>query len=294
MAGMAQQSERLEAYIAAARRRPEPWRLVAGVALAVAGWIAALLLALKFAHRTEIGVLLAYLASFAGLILGVAAAARWLQRRPVATLLGPRGFVPRHFLAGAAVAAALGAASAAVVLATSEVTRPASLAAWALRLPLALPALLAQTAAEELAFRGFLMQGLAARFRSPFVWFLLPALLFGLLHWNGESGPRNAWLTVGAATVIGLVLADVTIRTGDLSAAIGLHFANNVFAVLVLAPSVPLLSDLALWVVPLDPTSPDAAWSIAFDTGVTVAAWVAWRAIGARRSRLHSGGPGHI
>ena len=39
------------------------------------------------------------------------------------------------------------------------------LAAWAAWLPLVLPALLVQTAAEEIAFRGYLMQGLAARFR---------------------------------------------------------------------------------------------------------------------------------
>ena len=294
MAGTPRRSETLEAYIAAARPWPEPWRLVAGVVLAVAGWAAAFLLGLRVARHSEVGLLLAYLASFGGMILGVAVAARWLQRRPVATLIGPRGLVARHFLAGAGAAAALGVASAAVVLATADVTRQPSLAAWASWLPLALPALLVQTAAEEIAFRGFLMQGLAARFRSPLVWFLLPAFLFGLLHWNGESGVRNAWLMVAAATVIGLVLADVTVRTGDLSAAMGLHFANNVFAVLVLAPSVPLLSDLALWVVALDPGSVDAAWSTAFDTGVTLAAWAAWRAFRARRRRLHSGGPGHI
>ena len=113
--------------------------------------------------------------------------------------------------------------------------RQLPLAAWAAWLPLALPLLLVQTAAEELAFRGFLMQCLAARFARPLVWFLLPALLFGALHWNPAELGANASLVALSATVIGLVLADVTAKTGNLSAAIGLHFANNVTSLLVVS-----------------------------------------------------------
>ena len=129
--------------------------------------------------------------------------------------------------------------------------RQATLAAWAARLPLALPAILVQSAAEELAFRGFLMQSLAARFRSALVWWLLPAALFGALHWNpAELGP-NAPIGVLVTTVIGLALADVTVRTGNLSAPIGLHFANNAMAMLVVAPPSPV-SGLALFVSGID------------------------------------------
>ena len=105
-----------------------------------------------------------------------------------------------------------------------------------------------QSAAEELAFRGFLMQSLAARFRSPVVWWLLPALLFGALHWNPAELGANAGLGVLASTVVGLALADVTARTGNLSAAIGLHFANNVMAMLVVALPSPV-SGLALYLI---------------------------------------------
>ncbi len=291
-----ERSARFEAWVAPARHRPELWRLLAGVVLAILFWTAAFLivLAVPQVRASPAGLLIAYLASFAGMILGVGVAARWLQRRPAATLIGPRGFVPRAFAAGAAVAGGLGALSVALAFGFSEVTRQADVPSWLARLPLVLGALLIQTAAEEIAFRGFLMQGLAARFRSPFAWLLLPALLFGLSHFNAEAGPRNAWLMVGAATVIGLLLADVTVKTGGLSTAIGLHFANNVVALLILAPATPLLSDLALWVVEVEPAGRDAALGIAFDLGVAVAAWAVWRGWRAGRRRLQSEGAGSI
>jgi membrane protease YdiL (CAAX protease family) len=279
-----------EAWVAPARARPELWRLVAGTGLAIVGWVAAFALALvvPLARQSEAGVLIAYLASFAGMTLGVAVAARWLQRRSARTLIGPAGLLPRAFAAGAAVAAGLGAVSVALALASEEATRQAGLAAWAARVPLVLAALLIQTSAEEIAFRGFLMQGLAARFRSPLVWMLLPALLFGVSHLNLEAGAVNAWLMVGAATVIGLVLADVTVRTGSLSAAMGLHFANNAVAVLVLAPATPVLSGLALWVVEGDPSGRDMALGIAFDLAIIVAAWAVWRIRRARSAARRS------
>ena len=286
---------RFEAWVAPARAAPQLWRLIAGIGLAIVFWTAAFALALLVpqARQSEAGVLIAYLASFAGMILGIAIAVRWLQRRPPRTLIGPDGLRPRAFAAGALVAAVLGAISLALSLGSEEVTRQADLAAWAARVPLVLAALLIQTSAEEIAFRGFLMQSLAARFRSPLVWMLLPALLFGVSHLNGDAGIRNAWLMAGAATVIGLVLADVTVRTGSLSAAMGLHFANNAAAVLLLAPATPILSGLALWVVDMDPAGGDAALGIAFDLGLAVAAWALWRLCRGRR-RLHSQGAGSI
>ena len=69
-------------------------------------------------------------------------------------------------------------------------------------------------------------------------------------------------------------------RTGNLSAAIGLHFANNVMAMLVVALPSPV-SGLALWLSGVDPG--DAAGlrlMMLADLAATLLAWAA----GARSS----------
>ena len=238
-------------------------------------------------------LLLAYLASFAGLALGTAAAARLLQRRAPVTLLGPGGFRPRHFAARRrrrrAPRPPLRAALAGVAAARSASSRsppgpPGS--------PSRSPLLLVQTAAEELAFRGYLMQSLAARFASRWVWLLLPALLFGALHWNPAEFGANAWLVALSTTVVGLVLADVTAKTGNLSAAIGLHFANNVTSLLVVSLPGPL-AGLSLWVAPPTPPTPRPRDRSSSPISlITLLAWAAWRP-GLRR-RLHSRSRGSI
>jgi membrane protease YdiL (CAAX protease family) len=197
----------LEAAVAPLLARPALWRTLAGAALALACWTAALgLLPLTARLLPPAGgrvPLLLFLASFGALALGTAAAARLLQRRPPATLLGPGGFRPRAFVTGVAVVAALGLAGGLAAPLLAPVTRQTGLLAWAAWLPLALPAILVQSAAEELLFRGFLLQGLAARFRSAWIWWLVPALLFGVLHWNPGAFGADAWLGVLATTVIG-------------------------------------------------------------------------------------------
>jgi uncharacterized protein len=287
----------LEAFVAPARARPELWRTVLGAAMATALWLFAVGATLPLTVRaggfaTRPGILL-YLASFLALLAGVVLAARLLQRRGAATLLGPGGFRLRAFLAGVAVIALVALPSAAALALVAPPERQVPPAAWAAWLPLALPAILVQSAAEEAVFRGFLMQSLAARFRSPWVWWLLPSMLFGALHWNpAELGP-NAFYGVLGTTVIGLALADVTARAGNLSAAIGLHFANNVMAMLVVAVPSPV-SGLALYLTGVDPADAGVMRALLLvDLAATLAAWGVWRALLARR-RLHSRGPGSI
>jgi membrane protease YdiL (CAAX protease family) len=292
-----ERSPRLEAFVAPARANPALWRTVAGGLLAAALWLAAVAATLPLAlsaggFAARAGVVL-YLASFAALLAGVLLAARLLQGRGPATLLGPGGFRPRAFGVGVAVIAAAALASLAALALLAPPTRQMPLGQWAAWLPLALPAILVQSAAEEAAFRGFLMQSLAARFRSPLAWWLVPSVLFGLLHWNpAELGP-NAQLGVLGTTIIGLALADVTARTGNLSAAIGLHFANNVMAMLVVALPSPV-SGLALFLSGVDPSdTARVRLLLVADIAATLLAWGAWRLLLARR-RLQSRGAGSI
>jgi membrane protease YdiL (CAAX protease family) len=288
-----------EAFVAPARARPALWRLVLGLAVIGVVWAAVNLALLPLLPRLPPAVvgralLVLYLFGFAGMVLGLWLALRLLQRRSFASLFGPAGFEPRPFGIGVAVIVAVGAVSALPALVLAPPFRQAGFAAWAAWLPLALPALLVQTAAEELVFRGYLLQGLAVRFRSAFGWWLVPSVLFGALHWNPADFGPNAWLAVVAATDTGLVLADVTVRTGGLSAAIGLHFANNVSALLILATPSEVAA-LSLFVLGVDPADPGAMRRLLIaDMAMTLLAYGVWLAAWSRWRRLHSKGRGSI
>ncbi len=95
------------------------------------------------------------------------------------------------------------------------------------------------------------MQQLAARFHSRWVWWVLPAVLFGALHYNPLVYGDNTWLVIAAAVLSGLIFGDITARSGDLSIALGLHFANNLTVILLLG--VPgQLSSLSLFLQKLN------------------------------------------
>jgi membrane protease YdiL (CAAX protease family) len=241
-----------EAFIAPARLRPGFWRLVSGlaVALLVALVGAALIILLglvALGPRWNRFETLVALLSFAALTLGVVLAARLFDGRGAATLIGPGGFRPRAFLAGALTAAgfATGVTLLVFVLLGEPMEQRLGIGPWLGLLPFALLAVLIQTSAEEVAFRAYLAQGLAARFRSPLIWLGVPAALFGAMHWSPAFG-SNAPLVVLCAAMIGVILGDVTARTGNLSLAMGLHFGNNLVALLLIAPPAPL-DGLALY-----------------------------------------------
>lgn len=281
--GTPSRSPRFDAFVAPARLRPQFWRLVLGLLIAAVGWIVATAaLMLAFGRDGGAGALLAFLYGFAGLGLGLGLAARLVQKRSLASLIGPGGIRPGAYLAGIAVVAALALPGA---FALDAPARQLGLADWAAALPLAVPALAIQTGAEEMLFRGYLVQGLAARFRSRVVWWILPALLFGAMHWNPPTFGPNAWLVVVSTTLTGLILADVTIRLGNLSLAMGLHFANNAMAMLIVAPPSPL-SGLALYTAAIDPADADGFRAVLLaDIGSTAFLYALWLGFNAWRDR---------
>jgi membrane protease YdiL (CAAX protease family) len=292
---------RFEAFVAPARARPEVWRLVLGVLATVLVWFATaggmLGLAAPFLRQSADGgrlLLLGFLFTFAGLVLGLVVSLRLFHRRGLGSLLGPSGFSLRGFAKGAGVVFGLSAATAVPLLFFLPIDQRIPLATWLSWAPVALLAVLVQTGAEELAFRGYLMQQLAARFRSRVVWWLLPSILFGLLHWNPATFGANAWLMALAAGLMGLILADVTARTGNLSAAMGLHFANNTVAILLVAVSGEL-SDLALFEAPLDTSDPAAVRNaLLANIAVILVAYAIYLRVLRRRRALQSQGDGSI
>lgn len=285
-----------EIFVAPARARPALWRLGLGVVLIVLVWIAgaigtllagwasgAVLPDARFdvaiwleaaAGGTRPDALALLLLTFGALALGTWLAARLLHGRGLRSLIGAgRGGAARFAIGVLAIAVpgALGLLLPFGPEIETDVGLP--LRTWLVWLAPALLLLALQTGAEELAFRGYLQQQLAARFRSPLAWLIAPSLLFGLVHWDGVTFGPNAPLIVAAAGLFGLIAADLTARTGSLHAAWGLHFGNNALAVLITATPGPL-SGLALTRLPLDLTDPAVMRPlIALDMAGLVLAW---------------------
>lgn len=175
------------------------------------------------------------LTSFVTALLALELVLRMLHGRGLAALAGP---LPPLLRQGGRVL--LYALPVMVVL--SALPMPEALAprrhlqtgAWLSWLPLGLLAVAIQISAEEFLFRGYVQGRLRARFDHPALWLVLPALLFGVLHFDPGSG-GNAWWFVASATAFGLAAGDLTARSGSLGPALALHFLNNCTAILILS-----------------------------------------------------------
>ncbi len=291
---------RLESYVSPARKYPQLWRLALGLLLVgliyfAAGFAIFWLLRLTLAPNqlralaaslqppTSPQAVLVLFATFPPVILGGALAARWLHRRPARSLLGPPGSLLRPFALAAGTVLALAAPYLAIWLHFFDPVPNLPPALWLKLLPITLLGLAVQTAAEEILFRGYILQQLAARFRSPLIWMVLQAALFGLIHYD----PAQPWainaLVMGSAAIFGLIAADLTALSGSIGAAWGFHFANNLMAVGLLALD-GAISGLALWRTPYgSETIAQHPWVMVSDTALTVLAWALIRTLLRRR-----------
>lgn len=221
------------------------------------------------------------LATFIPMALAAMLMALIHKRRP-ATLFGPSERFWRNFCLAAGVIAGMNLAFflvEAILGGPLGYSSNLPLTEWLGYLPWAIPLLFVQTTSEEMVFRGFLQQQMAARFNSAFWWMIVPSVLFGFAHYNHEAEPVLRWTMVFATTVVGLIAADFTRITGSLAAAMGLHFANNFFALLVVG--VPgELSGLALYHTSFTMDEADTlAGFLWIDIAVLIVVWVITRRI---------------
>lgn len=84
-----------------------------------------------------------------------------------------------------------------------------------------------QAAAEEIFFRGYLMQALGSTFAQPWFGVVASSVIFALMH-----GTQNLPLFLDRLA-FGLLAALLVWRTGGLEAGIAAHVVNNVFAYVV-------------------------------------------------------------
>ncbi|MFE6824974.1 CPBP family intramembrane glutamic endopeptidase [Streptomyces sp. NPDC057690] len=193
------------------------------------------------------------LLAIASAIPVVLLAVRWAGRRPAGTVSSVTGGLRWPWLGRCVLVAlpVLAVTTGAMLLLPTDDAAPSRWAGWEVFGPaLAMLVVLVplQAAAEEYVFRGWLTQAVGAFLRSPW-WALVPqAVLFAAAH-----GWGTPW---GFADLVlyGVVAGRLTVRTGGLEAAIGLHAVNNLLAFGVSAAVVDGLKS--------DDTAADAPWQV--------------------------------
>ncbi len=278
-----------------ARPASELWRFVLGLALVTACYLVLgysyftllaevvtptewPLLAVEIDKGSSARGMLTVLASFGLIIISLALVMSQLHGRTLSTLFG-EGW--RFAVNGLHVATAL-TGFAAILWLVPEPTlltpfHNIDYLRWLALLPLSIPLLFIQVTAEELLFRGYMQSQLAARFKSPLIWLVLPSLVFGALHYDTQTAGENAWALALSATFFGLIAADLTARSGTLAPAIALHFFVNFTALIYVSPG-NINYGLALYTYPfeLSDTSLRAVW-LPYDLMILLVAWLAAR-----------------
>ena len=281
-------------HTVAAKPRMEIWRVILGVVLMVVLYIS---LALVYQQTIVIGTngseafarelmagstlraLYLLLFSFGLIPVAVFSVVQILHQRAGISVVGPLLLAVPQFFRVTAILMMLGAAL--LVLPPYDMGGPLvpnlALGYWTLLLPLSLAAVFVQVSAEEIFFRGYLQQQLGARFRSPWVWMVLPSALFAIGHYQPEEAGQNAVLITLWAGVFGMLMADLTARAGSIGPALAVHFVNNVTAILI--TSLPdSLGGLALFHTPfgMDDAQALRAW-LPVDFAVMITSWLAAR-----------------
>lgn len=126
-----------------------------------------------------------------------------------------------------------------------------------------------QVSAEEMLFRGYLLQQLRARFQSYWIWAVIPSILFGIAHYDFSTFENNTYLYMLNASIFGVLASILTARSNNISYALGMHFINNILGVLFFGFG-DTLSDLSLVKYYFDKTGIYMAYIIIFQTAFQI------------------------
>jgi len=263
----------MQNYLELARRgKNQLWRVVLAVLLILFAWLvlgampsAILLVWMTFRGRLQVvnaGSILSgtnTLAGFISLMLasvfflgGIYLSLRFIHLRPLRTLVTPAPSLAwsRLFL-GFGVWFGLVA-----LMSLVEALAYPGRYVWTLDLGRFLPffflALIfipIQTSAEELFFRGYLMQEIGLYWKNIWVLSTISGLLFGLPHLLNPEATVNYPLLGFYYFAFGFSLAVITLRDGKLELALGAHAANNLFSVIIANYTISALPSPSLFTI---------------------------------------------
>jgi membrane protease YdiL (CAAX protease family) len=223
-----------------------------------------------------------FLVPSAAVLLATLAVAAVVHRRPAATLVRADG-CPRW--RRAVLGGAVWAAASAVFEVIASRLYPGSYT-WTFDPPRFYPLLVVclllvplQAAAEELFFRGYLMQGLAVALRRGWAALAASSAAFAVVHLGNPEIDRFGPFFVLYYAGIGVTLALFTVLDDGLEVAIGAHTANNLWGALVVSFPGSVLDTPAL--LRMEGVPPEVMAALGGGTALTasVALWVLldWR-----------------
>ena len=123
-------------------------------------------------------------------------------------------------------------------------------------LPIALVLTPIQASAEELFFRGYLMQSIGLKTRNSLIPMVSSSVLFMLPHLLNPEARVNLPIMALFYFSLGAFLAFITVRDNSLELAMGAHSANNLFIALILNYPNSALPSPSIFMGPEgDPTS---------------------------------------
>jgi len=103
-----------------------------------------------------------------------------------------------------------------------------------------------QVLAEEVFFRGYVMQGVAAFTGNLWLRLLVPAALFAGIHvFNREVIDGGLWV-MATYVVLAVYFGILVLRGNGLEYAIGMHLGNNLYVALIAAPAESSLDTPAI------------------------------------------------
>ena len=232
------------------------WRYLIGSVLLMMIWSAGSLFSLPvfWVDPAAIGVdtgtpaaawtsSLALLVSFIGLFLGVPLVVRFLHKRPWRTVITPYSKLNFRLMGRGALYwfVPLIVMSVVVSLLDSDGLRLTDdYGDWARMVLVVLALVWMQTTAEELFFRGYLMQWVSLASRRKWVIALASGFLFTVPHLSNPEVTSqlgfDALVMSSIYFTTGFALGWVSVVSGTIELAIGAHWINNVVSFLLIAP----------------------------------------------------------
>jgi hypothetical protein len=106
-----------------------------------------------------------------------------------------------------------------------------------------------QTSAEEVFFRGYLLQWMGLRLKNKWLLAFFNGMLFFLPHAANPEMAVDSLLVGLGYFVIGFVFALITVQDNGMELALGMHAANNLFAALFANYTITALPSPSLFTI---------------------------------------------